>query len=737
MSRSIHEGKISFVFGNTTVLISQADSKLLTRLLETLGKIRRGETVELDSLTVSSNDFKPSRIEVRETSEYLAKRKGFSPFLETLTIQPGCINQIDHQWQMCKKLKVINFSGNPILERAKSSDFGVFRNLEHVASICLADCDIGNSPIEKQTLFFNSLPPNISFIDLSGNNLKIVPNLYKYRHVNGLSIANNRIKVLPGRLFKCLELRTLDIGKNPISYLPNVFHFTTSLQKIDTSETFIERVHEKEEMRILSRFNLRFIHTDGVDTLKAIAANVIHKHSNLMRIAPHVLPRTLIQETLDFYDDLSWLSALGMTDDLSLLLQQRIEECERLKVEIFEAKFSNVEGVFKMRNRLDAELRFLRTIEDGVKPLERKYLDTTNVTHLSNIIHSIEKFEDVIGILHTFAIRNVSHYSDEHTLKHTVDIVANNGQKWVKIVSRSARGILMDWMTGCSRNVFNQAKDYIRMSHKFKYNFAPPKICVYFCAGVADKMAEKLKRKNIEVIGNLIEIDTITKVPDDFLEMLEEDSEIEYSSNESDDDDEESGVTLSGNMMDTKGKVVNLDVSAVFVLISNMTHGGGANHRFASPLLEMQAVQEREKPAKPALERIMKDKQLLICQTAYDAVVKIMSTVSGPTEMERWKELEKKLKIVPDRISDRASNLAMSDRIKERNLKIFGSGDYYQAVTLTANKHFVSSAYHQGVAFNAFIHESRALSEQKERHLDWVPPQGPRPTHARRYYEDY
>ncbi|RCN43991.1 hypothetical protein ANCCAN_10018 [Ancylostoma caninum] len=45
---------------------------------------------------------------------------------------------------------------------------------------------------------------------------------------------------------------------------------------------------------------------------------------------------------------------------------------------------------------------------------------------------------------------------------------------------------------------------------------------------------------------------------------------------------------------------------------------------------------------------------------------------------------------------------------------IFGSGDHYRAVTATANKHFVSSAYHQGVSFDVILHESRALSEQKE-----------------------
>lgn len=51
---------------------------------------------------------------------------------------------------------------------------------------------------------------------------------------------------------------------------------------------------------------------------------------------------------------------------------------------------------------------------------------------------------------------------------------------------------------------------------------------------------------------------------------------------------------------------VNLDISSVFVLISSLTHGNGANYNYASRLLNDQAALERKKPALPPLLKVIK-----------------------------------------------------------------------------------------------------------------------------------
>ncbi|KAJ1369366.1 hypothetical protein KIN20_030806 [Parelaphostrongylus tenuis] len=348
---------------------------------------------------------------------------------------------------------------------------------------------------------------------------------------------------------------------------------------------------------------------------------------------------------------------------------------------------------------LASELKFLEGIEAGKTRLEKKYIETSNVTHFENIVSGLERFLDVQAVFQTFSIFDPD---TDSVLKHTVDIVAKKGDQWVKVISRSAKGICMDWLTGSSRNIFEQADTYLHMAGLFRRNFSPPEVIFEFVAGVPDAIAAKLRSLGVTVIGEEIAIDTIAKIPEDFMELLLENEE------------EESARMLAGNVTSAQSPPVNLDVSAVFVLISNLTHEHGTDHKFDSTLLTQQAEMEKRNPARKQLLSQIEGRELIICRTAYDSVRDILSTVGGDSEKKRMEELFENVRLVDDAVSERASTLKHSDRINQRSMIIFGSGDHYRAVTATANKHFVSSAYHQGVSFDVILHESRALSEQKE-----------------------
>jgi hypothetical protein len=48
-----------------------------------------------------------------------------------------------------------------------------------------------------------------------------------------------------------------------------------------------------------------------------------------------------------------------------------------------------------------------------------------------------------------------------------VDLVVNNGAAWVKVISRSARGLAMEYVGaggGTSRTIVEQAQDYLQVS---------------------------------------------------------------------------------------------------------------------------------------------------------------------------------------------------------------------------------------------------------------------------------
>ncbi|EYB84066.1 hypothetical protein Y032_0323g2481 [Ancylostoma ceylanicum] len=243
-------------------------------------------------------------------------------------------------------------------------------------------------------------------------------------------------------------------------------------------------------------------------------------------------------------------------------------------------------------------------------------------------------------------------------LKHSVDIVAKRGEQWIKVISRSAKGICMDWLTGSTRNIFEQAETYLSMASLFQRNFSPPEVVFEFIAGVPDAMAVKLRSLGVTVLGEEIPIESITKVPEDFMEIL------------MDGVDQNDGLQ-SNNIEKQKSPPINLDVSAVFVLISNLTHENGTNHLFDSVLLTQQAEMERKNPARKQLLSQIEGREWIICRTAHDSVRDILRTVGGESEKERMEELFRKVRLVEDAVSEKTATLKHSDRINQRSMVSF------------------------------------------------------------------
>ncbi|VDN20213.1 unnamed protein product [Gongylonema pulchrum] len=192
---------------------------------------------------------------------------------------------------------------------------------------------------------------------------------------------------------------------------------------------------------------------------------------------------------------------------------------------------------------------------------------------------------------------------------------------------------------------------HIQMAQSHQYFFKPPEVVFEFVNGVPDMLARKLELIGVKVIGREVTFPVrATFLTFDMLKSLE------ISCAES------RHCAIEGSSVDT----INLDVTAVFVLISSLTHENGAQYDYDSQLLNAQAAQERKKPALPLLLKAIKDKRLIICRTAFNSVQSILSTVAGPGEKARANELFKKVEIVEDKLSDRTATLKLSDQINER-----------------------------------------------------------------------
>lgn len=159
---------------------------------------------------------------------------------------------------------------------------------------------------------------------------------------------------------------------------------------------------------------------------------------------------------------------------------------------------------------------------------------------------------------------------------------------------------------------------------------------------------------------------------------------------------------------------VNLDITTMITLVSSITHGG-CNYVFREKILSLQAKEERECPVLPELEKYLKDKEWFVCRTAVEDFQTILDTLGGDNEKKRAKELLEKCKVVPDQPSLRSQTLPQTGKIRDRSKVIFGTGDQLKCVTVSANSGFVRAAEHQGIVFAVYLHQSRALTEKKEK----------------------
>ncbi|XP_070561455.1 UPF0415 protein C7orf25 homolog isoform X3 [Ptychodera flava] len=334
------------------------------------------------------------------------------------------------------------------------------------------------------------------------------------------------------------------------------------------------------------------------------------------------------------------------------------------------SKEIHVEGAPKLRKKVSAELKFLETVSGDVlafyklrsASLEKQEsrLKSSNLSHLEAIIDIAEKYPNVTHLLRPF------HYTSEGGQAATVvvDIVAGNGKLWVKVIARKASALHRVWL-------------------------------------------DELRELGVVVKGNIIDMDAESQASSQAHHLSE--------GTERGDGVPSYPVQCSEtSIMDVKDcDKLNLDITCLISLVSELTHGG-CWYQFQEKVLTDQAVQERECPLLPRLHDFIAGKRLFACETAVKDFKSILSTLGGPNERARADRLLSNVTVVADNVSERVNRLKESGRIKSRSKIIFGSGDSIKAITVTANLHFVRASEDQGVPFAVFLHDPRALTESKQ-----------------------
>ncbi|XP_011157330.2 UPF0415 protein C7orf25 homolog isoform X1 [Solenopsis invicta] len=389
-------------------------------------------------------------------------------------------------------------------------------------------------------------------------------------------------------------------------------------------------------------------------------------------------------------------SEIGDDEQLLQCLEEKIASghsmVERLKL------MDKIDGIDKLIRRIQQELKFLEKVQ-CTGNLNKKHLQSSNLTHLDAMVARLSCAKDPISVIKPFKYQK---------LRLEVDIVCNGGASWVKVIARNARALTLISLGNGEygqKSVLDQANSYLVCSKCHLHHYRPPDVIFHFAYGVEVPLASQLEQMGIIVEGDRIETND---------ENLNKQDELDFSKESTSDSEKDLDLqSLNTSVLSTEIKLLNLDVSALLAYVTNMVNGYN-NYVYREPLLTQQAEMERKHPIKPILEDLFRDKELVICQTAYNNFMNIIDVIGGPKETQRAQELLKRVRIVDDVTTGRIMELRLGGKIKDRSRLIFATGESMKSITVSANEGFVRAARMQGIECTVFLHEPRSLSEIKE-----------------------
>ena len=422
-------------------------------------------------------------------------------------------------------------------------------------------------------------------------------------------------------------------------------------------------------------------------------------------------------------------------------------------------RVKKVAGFDKFSRSVKKELQKLQEMKD-----ETRQYSSTSIFYLT----AIWNYCMDVGLNNIKAIHKKIKYVDVINDKRCiviVDLITENGLKWVKIKSQNPYSIQANILKTESRsNILTVADNYVKAAKANKIKFKTPKIEFVFTKGITSDVEYMLTTKAIVCKGNVIK--------DDIFFLEEEEEEEEREEDEEDDIDGERKVNSNKENQETEEKknddnrdidgeeinetAVNLGPKCMMTMISALANNEihdefwqivedyvierqdhpdtykstiyqqalnfQYNSKLMSKIFSAKSTQmlstmvgnyyeEIQYPVMPVIMQYIGTKKLYCCESAWKSVTRLVGMGAGPNEFNRYKQLQQQITIIPDQPSERTLKLK-GKGLSDVNKAVFGTGDKLRMLTVAGAPTFVRKAKRKGVDFYCKIHDVRPFIEQ-------------------------
>ncbi|XP_071515030.1 UPF0415 protein C7orf25 homolog isoform X2 [Panulirus ornatus] len=224
------------------------------------------------------------------------------------------------------------------------------------------------------------------------------------------------------------------------------------------------------------------------------------------------------------------------------LALSRISEANVLLKDVSSLEKECVSGASKLRKRIEAEIKVLNKGLKKGSELKEDHVLCSNLGQLGALSSVALCTPDVCGVLQSFSIDGFE--------KIVVDVVADSGKHWIKVILRNPKALHMLFISG-GRNgakpLDEVADEFLICAEQHPVFYSTPKVVFWFKSGVSESLAVSLEEKGIEIMGKRIP-DHELGLPDYFNRDTETESEDSDSDNQYSSDEEECGYENEGEI---------------------------------------------------------------------------------------------------------------------------------------------------------------------------------------------
>jgi hypothetical protein len=334
-------------------------------------------------------------------------------------------------------------------------------------------------------------------------------------------------------------------------------------------------------------------------------------------------------------------------------------------------------------------LEIKKSLEGNFENNKKKFEEQNNIKYF-NYLYYCEIYIKILNTEKNFVMFSIRDNNMETNINKNQNnyIVCQNGYRWIKIITKNADVINNSLDPDYYENfcITTDIDRFISDCHNI--NFLPfgrkPELYVIFYEKPNGEICDMIFCKNIRV-------KTFFDLPLDEPKYISDFSDIE---------------------------VLNIDVNVIITLcseLSNLEKCVSIPDEILKRCItgDSKTFNDIVENKNFILDTFAKFNKKIICKSAYDKLREFCNGVVSfcPKEVERIKNALDKynITIVPDNMTERIKNMKHPNKLAN---VVFGSGDYYNAITITAYNSYINHAKQYRLFIPVIICKSVEFSEK-------------------------